>query len=1139
MRVLMKFLGYFMLVLLAGAILAALTALAWWQNWPLLTGAVIMVGLLGLVLLFFGLRTLFRWRNKQAFVKRVLSEQRQQESGGEGGFNSLYDVWRRGLHVLDASPLRAKAHPRYSQPWYLALDATGGTPLFDAFGRNIPEHKAQAPVGWHFLSGAIILRTAASLECGVWESFLTLLVNERRKMSLRGLMLIVSSRDLRQWSTEKRREQGREFRDRAQQVMLALGRRFPVYVLVQDLETLPGMAELGERLPGSVTERPLGCLMEEAEADYGRYALERAVKSLTGAIRTAAVDGIPPHGDELAALEELPRIGECLEDVLEQVFTPVPHQAVPLLRGIFFSFSRPLGEVAGFAAEEKRAAANAGPEASAAELPLPLLPCTPQAESSMLRKESPRPRFLSELLTKVLPAETQPIERLNSRFSLYASTKGMLMGAWLLLLLFVCGILGASTLYQHYVLTTPQATLDELSHVDSINELYERMTYARYLEHARTSWYLPTLGQDMIGFVERKVKTRFVQDSYKQLLLPSLDHVRVFLTKKNKKYVLSQELDIARQLRWLCANVAERVTTGSTAGVRNEIYPLTAFNEKKWTPLNTELMQTALDWTENNAQLEVLLQDLQQLMAYSLSSNGGNMLSVIADNIGEFSPASRICLSQFWPHLLRTPEADVCVPTKYTVFGHAKLQETLEDVLQISGGNASVKQDIQHFLDAYYREYAEAWHNFVIKSNAMNLDLLQGDVFLPYADMDSVAQMPQVLLLHRLSAELQPLSKHGKGADWIDNVELADAMSSLALLTAEDNSLTLWNTVLSLINASPETLAILRDNTKDTKHLRDVFRGIPELRQYYDQLLEIMHLLASPVQTLPLAATHYSMGEAGDLTQSPFTLAEKHLNKALKSIGGKTDNPGQTLLRGMLDLLAQGVTVQSARELQRLWENEVLSNPTYLYRSQDIEAMYGEKGIVIGFMNARLKPFLKRQGSNLAAASWGAMNFPFTADFLQSLSRAESVNSTPPRDTYTVLLRSQPTLVNVEARQRPDATTVSLQCPGKKMQLTNRNYPQEQLFEYSVAQCGETRLNIVFPSFTLSRSYAGFDAFLEEFQYGERQFTAADFPDQAEKLAAASIETITVRLLPDNIADVLERKNNTAPTLQDRITYVW
>ena len=48
-----------------------------------------------------------------------------------------------------------------------------------------------------------------------------------------------------------------------------------------------------------------------------------------------------------------------------------------------------------------------------------------------------------------------------------------------------------------------------------------------------------------------------------------------------------------------------------------------------------------------------------------------------------------------------------------------------------------------------------------------------------------------------------------------------------------------------------------------------------------------------------------------------------------------------------------------------------------------------------------------------------------------------------------------------------------------------------------------------------------------------------DFPDAARKLAAISATSLTVRLLPDNSAAILEAKDNEPATLPERIVYTW
>ena len=145
----------------------------------------------------------------------------------------------------------------------------------------------------------------------------------------------------------------------------------------------------------------------------------------------------------------------------------------------------------------------------------------------------------------------------------------------------------------------------------------------------------------------------------------------------------------------------------------------------------------------------------------------------------------------------------------------------------------------------------------------------------------------------------------------------------------------------------------------------------------------------------------------------------------------------------------------------------------------------------------------------------------------------------PPEDSYHVQLRSQPTLVNVDARERVDATTLTLQCQDKAYTLVNRNYPRDEKFQYTVKQCGPVSLEVSFPSFTLKKGYDTFTAFLKDFQYGERVFSRDDFEGAADKMEAAGVHDVTVRILPDNVAAVLQKEGNEPPALPERITYVW
>lgn len=1148
MKLLLKLLSFLIWAVLLAAILFGLAALSWWFGWPMGTGAVILAGLAAVILLFFACRTLWRWRNKRVFVRRVLSEQQRFEINSPISSSAIQDIWQQGMSVFDQSPLRDRLRPQYSQPWFLALDDTAGATgtdrtgtgpfVFSEFGRNLPERDTLAPLAWHFLPGSVMLRFSDTQKAeetdDAWETLLTLLAHNHRKTALKGLVIQLSasifmdSSSSSRESSESLRARGQRLRSRVQQVMLTLSRRFPVYVLVQDMERLPGMAELGRRLPINSTDAPLGCLLDRPEAAPGAHAAAHAVAALKDAICVAAEADVPPHGDELLALEQLAALGDRLDVLLEQAFKDLPHQARPVLRGVHFAHSRSLaGHNADtfFFNEEDN------------------------APSSNLQ----RPRFLSDLLTHVIPGDAFPTPALHSRFTLYATTKTTLMAGWLLLLLFVCGAMGVNTMYQHHVLATVPVQSNGLSHLSEVNMLYTKMTHIRYLEKARNAWYLPTFGQDMLGLVIRRAKSNFVAQTFAGQLRPVLLSITNFLSNPATESRPQDQVDVAKQLRWLCYVTADRLLGEDPHSVDTP-FPLTAFNHEQWTPVQGELIKTMMGWITDENELRRFSENMQQLLVLSLSRKGSDLQTMLVNNIDEYSPSARVCLSQFWQHLAAGSAEDSCVPPRYTQAGYAQLQESLDDMLVVSGHNPLLQQEIRRFLDTYFREYASAWKSFTAKSGKVSNTMLHSEAFAAYAGMQNIERMPQVLLLQRLGKELAPLLESEifmaslsqtptaqavstQPLPWAKQVQLINTMIPLAL-ASKGTDATLWDRMLMLVQSSPNTLATLRAATQDTAQLREVLEGVTGLNLYFATITELTHSLASPAQALPIAALHFG-GPTADASKSPFTLAEKQLASALKSVPGGDGTPGKLLLYDMLETVKQGLTVETAKALQHSWEIEVLGSPANLYAANS-EVLYGPEGVVSVFMNTHLKPFVSRRGSALVSANWGRLSFPFTTDFLVSLTRAEAVAAAPaPRESYPVLLRSQPTLVNIEARKRPDTTTVSLQCEGKNLQLTNRNYPREQTFDYNVEKCGKTDLRIQFPGFELTRNYASFADLLEEFQYGERQFSAQDFPDSAKELAAAQVENITVRLLPDNIAEVLARKNNSQPVLQDRITYVW
>lgn len=1137
MKLLVKLLKYLLWLVLAAAFCAALTAAAWWMGWPLATGLVILLGIVAAVLVFVVCRALYRWRNKRVFVQSVLREQWSREDGTQGGdASSVTQVWRDGMAVFDGSPLRASLNPQYAQPWFLTLDDTtdarteGATTscstLFSEFARRVPAQESafgeRPPLIWNFLPSAVLLQVPESGrdgENGPWETTLVLLARHARKMAMRGIVVLVSIKELRALPPDALRAKGQHLRQRLQQVMLTLSRRFPVYICVQDLECLSGMAELSGRLPVSVTDVPLGALLPEgiSPGQGAAQATAAARLRLRTAMEDAAAEDIRPQGDELLALEELNVFTDPLKILLEQAFRSMPHQVSPLLRGVFFCHTHTSPNLDSFLFDT-------GPTSGSSA-----------TGSARALSASERPRYVAELFSHTIPEDPVAVKHLNSRFALYSSTKMGCMAAWLLVLFFVCGVFGVNTVYQYHVFTSHPYQNVEVTHNDAINRLYTQMNEILYLEKASKSWPLPFMGQNMLGMVEEKLKRNFLRDAYTDIFSPMMNSMqRVLqtadLTRNNEKQV-----DLIRQLVWMCSIVADRMEKG-TISEMNVVVPLTRSNEALWAPVTGEIMRNALNWTTDKAELVLLSTQLQRTLTHGLIRDGGEGLQTLLQGMEPMVSGSRVCLSHYWTNLANSPD-DVCVPGRYTRAGYAELVDTLNDILTVTHNTPEVKQAVTRYGSAYNREYWAAWHNFISKFNLLWMNRLSGENFAAYGELKRVSDLPQVQALQRLAQELAPLRMHEtEPPAWLHSVALMDTMVSVAIASGKGQMNTTWDVMLGLVQSSSETLKTLQDSTRDTTHLRSTLQSIPKLRLYLDSVLGMLRQSTNPAQAFTLASLHFGNG---DVSNSPFTEAEKLLEEALVPVKGDNSNPAKALMIGLLDFTRQAIIVQAARDLQHQWEAEVLSSPANLYRPEDIPALFGETGVVTVFINTRLKPFIKRQKVDFVPTVWARSSFPFTTDFLYMISRGEAVAAAPARSSYSVLLRSQPTLVNIEARERPDATVVTLQCTGKSTQLVNRNYPHDQTFEYDVEACGEAVLAVDFPSVKLQRRYANFADLLEEFQYGERNFGRDAFPESADKLASLLINDITVRLLPDNVADVLSRKNNRIPSLQDRITYVW
>lgn len=1139
MKLLVKIFKYLLLVLAVVLLVAGLTALSWWMQWPLFTGLAIVTGLVGLVLAWFGIRTLGRIYNKKTFVKSVLSTPAGTSlTASLQGLSRVESIWNRGLDILGQSPMRFHSRSSFAQPWYVVLDSDDTlSPLFREFGTTVDDGQPDPPLCWHLLTDSVMLHVKEG--CGsaerphsdIWEEVALLMARHRRSIPLRGFIFLLPAADMARADSERLRSHAHWLRSHLQQVMLIFNKRLPAYVLVRDMEELPGGAELARRLPASLGEQPLGRLfsIDPCETTPGTQAADCAADTLEYALQSTSLDGIPPHGDELGLPLAMRHLGRKLDVLLECAFRTLPHQITPRLRGLFFGCTRTAsGQTAPLTAHLPASSGDVAPLA------------TP---SSLTR----RPAFLNGLITGLMPGERNLTTTLNSRFAIYASTKVWCMGAWLAFLLCLCGLVAANTVYQNGALQAlteaTRAPLQRVSMIESINTLYANLRIIEQVQNSRRAWMLPTFGHDMLGTVEHSLKQQFTSDAFRLLFVPTLQRLRADLTNPEATKDQNRMFSVMQEVGWLVKMFSEKLEKGTTKSMEDTPYPLTQYNEEHWNPFIATIFINTFDWLNDKARIEGQIKNIGSMLALGMTTRNANVLDKLVQNYEQQNPSDAICLSAFWPHVGKNTPADRCISPAYTVHGSEALEEVLEDILAVTGKEERLTQAVALFRTSYRQTYEKNWQQFLINFNAPLETAQEAGLFQNYADANSLQELPYLRLLREAARELTPLMTATPPA-WVREIALLGTMNDIAFLQAPDtDQLSQGRILIAAALQDPGALRRLLAFGTNPGQLRELNSAIVNLANFYVQLRVLRAAFGDTPKALSLTAIHYGGQDFGDLNATPFSLANNALARTSADAHLQPNSPGSQVLRGLLEFMAQGLSTVAAKDLQRKWEKEVLESPINLYRQNDMAALHGEGGVVRKFMETHLKPYLAREHGLVIAETWNkgwnSKPFPFTNDFLQSLTASEVIGTAPPKANYEVLLHSQPTLVNVDAREKPNATVVNLKCHPQSYELNNRNYPVDQLFVFTPDQCGQTVLSLRFPSFNLEKRYEDFSEFVTEFQYGERIFSVADFPEATDKLAQARVNTIEVRILPDQALQLLRTHKAPFPVLQDRITHVW
>lgn len=1166
-----KILKITLYIIIIGAMTALVTWVTWREKWPWWVGLCILLGIFGIwVGVIFLKKYLLRRREKQ-FVRRVVEldeaairtsplHERQQ-------LQDLQQHWKESVEMLRESYLRKRGNPLYVLPWYMVIGESGSgktsaikntrlnSPIADV--TRTAAITATRNCDWWFFEEAVILDTAGRYTIPIdegpdkeeWEKFLVLLAKYRRREPINGVIITMPADQLTDPDHVKLREDGQSIRKRIDQLMRTVGAKFPIYVLVTKMDKVHGFVEFSSHLPEEDSSQAMGYINEGLNPHW-QEVLTTSFERIGDHLRSLRLifihklknlkPGVLIFPNEFAGLEP------GLQEFVKAVFDENPYQETPLFRGIYFSSARQDGEpISDF---------------------LKLVGFTPGASSEA---KADKGVFLKDLFSGILPADRNLFSPIKEFLRWRRLTASLGLMSWLLVWIFLCGIMTFSFFHN---LTTIKDFIAEFKEPpalkqDATTDLWtlERMRIEIMdIESDNKRWFLPWFGFDSSRHVEAELKKRYVNLLGRGFLRPfelSLYKKMEHVNRDTSQDVMADYVGYSvAQLRLLTSFLktgkianAEEFNKVSASLMKTE-YPNVP---PEISSLFGNLYCSYVMWNEDRTKIRTGV-ELFQKGLINLLGKGEDFRWLVRKGIPD---APDVQLRDFWGAAESIPsDSDTAmVSGAYTKLGRKHIEEFIKTVEEALTDKSLIEHKKKNFWIWYEDRYDEAWETFARRFHE-GTDGLESDVaWKNMASLMTTGHSPYFRVIERMADELARPDKIGKDGKIVKSVKKPPWMAVIFELneiqkTAKEDAGKQSKekaTVIDKITGKEKQIVQEIKGGIDPQEAKKMEKrhAIAKVWTEYLKAMELLVPVAVSRETgFRMVSEYFTSLTATAESKSPFAQAYGNymvIKSMLSDMGDA--QVAWDLLVGPLDFMLYYSVEEAACYLQEQWEGQILGKISGA-APEMLPAILFDKteGLVWKFVNQTAKPFIgeSRTGYYSRKAferSDFEQSVPFTEEFFAFLNTGvKGVIGRQPK--YDVKIETIPMETNEGARIKPYASILSLQCADGKTIIKNYNYRQKKVFRWKPDQCGDVELQILLPDLTLTVTYSGqmgFVNFLNDFRSGSRTFVSNDFPDAREKLAKMGITSLRIRYVITGFEPVLKTLDRVPSRVPSEIVTCW
>ena len=1133
-------------VLLLGIVLAIGIILT--LDWPWWVGFFILAGFLGLLLGIIFLRKVWVRRREQRFVQQVIEQDdaRLRTLGGKEKERSkeLQEHWKEAMGALRRSHLKKLGNPLYVLPWYMVIGESGSgkTTAIKSAHLSSPFAEFTRTSGisgtpncdWWFFEQAIIIDTAGRYAIPVdegrdkeeWQKFLTLLARFRKKEPLNGLVVTVGADKLLDSGPETLAEDGKSIRRRIDEMMRVLGAKFPVYVLVTKCDLVQGMTQFCNHLPETALEQAMGFVHHDRSINAGAF-LDRTMHTIGERLKDLRLlllhksrsegvsynDGQGLDPSLILFPEEFESLLPGLTAFVNGTFQENPYQETPILRGIYYSSGRQEGSPYSH-----------------------FLKALGLIEEREVLPGTNRGLFLHDFFSRILPKDRRLFTPTQRTLEWSRITRNLGLTAWIAVGIAICGLMSFSfmknlrALHDVSSFARPPVFqgefLTDMSLIDGFRQAILKV------EDQNRSWWIPRFGLNESKDIEIQLKAIYCK-RYNDIFLAPFDKQMAgrmtSFTSFTPETVFGQHIDnIVKRINLL----RSRLGGADLEELEVESQPsysllMSVVDQKLIPEIRTKfanLYLYSLAWQLYSGTLNREMNRLQTWLKHLLTLKGINLHWLVAW-ANTNSSLSDLTLEAFWggsqPSSLEKGASDKeVVKPAFTLKGKEQIESFLKEIESALPDPLIIASQKLEFQRWYREAYIGAWHDFgAIFANGA--DRLKGwEVCQLVAARMATDQGPYFSLLNRMAEELGPFARGDDLPPWIELVyEFKTARLQAAHVEAFKEKSTLVKVTKKgkrLIDKIGKKIGRLEGG----KTLESRSMAAQAFREYKNALAQITPVSASRGVAYQMATQVFSEDQA--IGKSPFYVARNAVSTLRASLMDVKPDEKMfwKLVAGPLDYLWDFFCKETACHLQTIWEKEVLVEAQGVSDKVVVNRLFlGQDGYAIKFIEGPAAPFVSRSlGKGFYAKEALERKVPFMDSFFTFYTKGVASFRLEPepehiKANYAVSIKGLPTDANKEARIRPHATRLEVQCATETLRLVNLNYPVRKNFIWSPQTCGGVIFKIEVGNLVLTRKYTGaraFPKFLKDFEKGSRTFYPAEFPTEEAALKRLGIKYIKV-----------------------------